>query len=119
MKLSGSPGKYLLPALAGMMLIFAFGYAIRSQRRIPFKPPPVTPATNPFGDVVAGTGFVEPSTDASMQSIISVGSQLSGVVVKVGVRVDQEVQEGDRLFELVKRSTTAELVLWQTALVTS
>lgn len=106
----------MLPSLAVVMSIFAFGYAIHSQQRSPFKSPPVTPATNPFGDVVAGTGFVEPSTDASTQAIISVGSQLSGIVVKVAVRVDQEVEEGELLFELDKRNATAEFVLRQAAL---
>ncbi len=115
MKISGSIGKYLLPMLAGVMLLFAFGYAIRSQRRIPFTTPPITPPTNPFGDVVAGTGFVEPSTDASTQAMISVGSQLPGIAVKVAVRVGQEVKEGDLLFELDKRNTLAEFALRQAA----
>ena len=109
MKIFGSVGKYLLPVLAGVMFLLAIAYAIRSQQRIPLKSPPVVPSTNPFGDSVAGIGFVEPSTDASTQSMISVGSQLPG-------SVGQEVHEGDILFELDKRNTTAELVLRQAAL---
>lgn len=116
MKLWGSLGKFILPVIAGIMALFAFGYAINSQRPTIIKPPPVIPATSPFGDVVAGTGFVEPSTDASNQSTISVGSQLSNVVTKVAVRVDQEVEEGDLLFELDKRNTAAELLVRQAAL---
>ena len=106
----------ILPIIAGLLLIFAFSYAIRSQRPSLIKSPPVIPATSPFGDVVAGTGFVEPSTDASTQAIISVGSQLSNIVVKVAVRVDQEVQQGDLLFELDKRNTAAEFLVRQAAL---
>lgn len=102
-------GNWLLPISAGAMLLFAVAYAVYSQRTMPIKPPPVVPATNPFGNVVAGTGFVEPSTDASTQAIISVGSQLSGIVSQVAVSVDQEVNEGDLLFHLDKRSTAAEL----------
>ena len=119
MNIWDSFGKYLLPVMAGIMLFFAFGYALNSQRPSVIKPPPVVPATSPFGNVVAGTGFVEPSTDASTQSIISVGSQLSNIVVKVAVKVDQEVKEGDLLFELDKRSTNAELLVRQTALAAS
>ena len=109
----------ILPIIAGLLLIFAFSYAIRSQRPSLIKSPPVIPATSPFGDVVAGTGFVEPSTDASTQAIISVGSQLSNIVVKVAVRVDQEVQQGDLLFELDKRNTAAEFLVRQAALATA
>lgn len=109
-------GRWILPLSAATMLIFAVNYAVQSQRKSPIKPPPVTPSTNPFGNVVAGTGFVEPSTDASTQAIISVGSQLSNVVVDVGVRVDQEVQKGDLLFQLDNRATAAELKARQAAL---
>ena len=116
MKIFGSVGKYLLPVLAGVMFLLAIAYAIRSQQRIPLKSPPVVPSTNPFGDSVAGIGFVEPSTDASTQSMISVGSQLPGIAVTIAVSVGQEVHEGDILFELDKRNTTAELVLRQAAL---
>jgi HlyD family secretion protein len=113
------PGNWVLPAMSAIMLLFAVGYAVRSQRATPLKPPPVTPPTNPFGKVVAGTGFVEPATDASTQAIISVGSQLSGVVTKVAVRVDQEVKEGDVLFQLDRRSTDAELKVRQAAVASA
>ena len=116
MRIFASIRKYILPTLAVVMLLLAVGYAIRSQQRIPLKSPPVVPSTNPFGNVVAGTGLVEPSTDASTQSIISVGSQLPGIAVKVAVSVGQEVDEGDLLFELDKRTTAAELVVRQAAL---
>ena len=119
MKIFDSIGKYFLPVLAVVMLLLAVGYAIRSQQRIPLKSPPVVPSTNPFGETVAGIGFVEPSTDASTQSMISVGSQLPGIAVKVAVHVGQEVNEGDLLFELDKRNTAAELVLRQAALAAS
>lgn len=104
-----SIGKFVLPFIAVVMLICAVSYAIHSQKALPIKPPPVTPATNPFGTVVAGSGFVEPATEASTQSIIAVGANLSAVVVNVAVHVGQEVQEGDLLFHLDKRALTAEL----------
>lgn len=100
---------FVLPVVAIVMFTFAASYAVHSQRELPIKPPPITPATNPFGMVVAGSGFVEPATEASTQSMIAVGSNLSAVVVDVAVRIGQEVQKGDLLFQLDNRAQTAEL----------
>src|SRR5690242_15148227 len=113
MKSWGIYKEYILPFAAVCLVVFAFAYAFHAQRSTPIKPPPVAPSTNPFGLVVAGTGFVEPSTDSSNQSLISVGSQISNVVVKVAVRVGQEVREGDLLFQLDPRSTQADLLVRQ------
>ncbi|HWA99171.1 MAG TPA: biotin/lipoyl-binding protein, partial [Pirellulales bacterium] len=116
MPLRRTIGKWLLPSTAVALLLLAAGHAIRSQLPEPILPPPVTPSTNPFGNVVAGAGFVEPSTEASTVSIISVGSQLSGVITKVAVHIDQEVNEGDLLFQLDKRATNAQLKIRQAML---
>jgi HlyD family secretion protein len=102
-------GSLALPVIAFSMLVFAVTYAIHSQREVPVRPPIVTPATNPFGAVVAGSGFVEPSTEASTLSMITVGANLPAVVVNVAVHIGQEVQAGDLLFLQDKRSTNAEL----------
>jgi multidrug resistance efflux pump len=107
----------VMPFIAVVMLVCAFGYAILSQQATPIKPPPVTPPTSPFGDVVAGSGFVEPATEASTQATISVGANLSAVVVNVAVHVDHEVQQGDLLFQLDKRALTAELKVREAAVV--
>lgn len=107
--------KFVLPAIAIASMLFGVSYAIHSQRRLPFKSPPVAPSSNPFGTVVAGTGFVEPSTESSMQSTISIGSQVAGVVSKVLVHIDQKVQEGDLLFQLDSRNARAELAVRQAA----
>jgi multidrug resistance efflux pump len=63
--------------------------------------------------------MVEPANEASGTSAIAVGSQLSGVVTKVHVRIGQEVQAGDLLFELDKRQVEADLRVRQAALVTA
>lgn len=110
-----SISKFVLPALSALMLFFAAGYAVYSQRPLPVKLPPVIPATNPFGNVVAGSGFVEPATEASTQAIITVGSNTSAVVVKVAVHIGQEVQEGDLLFHLDKRALLAERAVREAA----
>jgi RND family efflux transporter MFP subunit len=58
---------------------------------------------------VAGAGMVEPSTEASGTSLIAVGSQLAGTVVKVNVHLSQVVKAGDVLFELDDSLTAALL----------
>jgi HlyD family secretion protein len=100
---------WILPVLAGLLGVFAIGYAIHNQRAEPALPPPVPPPSSPFGHTVAGAGMVEASTEASGTGNISVGSQLAGVVTKVAVRINQEVKEGDLLFELDPRITEATL----------
>ncbi|HVX12783.1 MAG TPA: HlyD family efflux transporter periplasmic adaptor subunit [Pirellulales bacterium] len=107
--------KIIAPLLALLFLVFAVAHALHSQRAEPIVPPPVTPATSPFGHTVAGTGFVEPSTESSTQSTISVGSQLSGVVTQVAVHIDQTVHEGDLLFRLDNRQATAAFRICQAA----
>jgi RND family efflux transporter MFP subunit len=101
--------KYILPLLAMGMLAFAVVHALFIQRTEPATTPPLSPPLTPFGDTVAGAGMIEPSTEASGTSTISVGSQLAGAVSKVNVSVGQEVKAGDLLFELDPRQTEADL----------
>lgn len=108
--------KAILPFLCIALLLFAVSHAVQSQRSEPIVPPPVTPATSPFGNTVAGTGFVEPSTESSTQATISVGSQLPGVVTRVAVHIGQVVNEGDLLFELDNRQAKAEYKIREAAL---
>lgn len=108
--------KVVVPALAILLLAFAVAHALHSQRSEPVVPPPVTPSISPFGHTVAGTGFVEPATESSTQAIISVGSQLSGVITNVAVHIDQVVQQGDVLFELDNRQAKAAFKICQAAL---
>jgi HlyD family secretion protein len=105
----------LVPLVAIVFLAFAVVHALRSQRSEPVVAPPVTPATSPFGNTVAGTGIVEPSTESSTQATISVGSQLPGVIAQVAVHIDQVVQEGDLLFQIDNRQAAAALKICQAA----
>lgn len=99
----------ILPTSAGLLLIFATWHALSTQRSEPEALPPVPPSTTPFGYTVAGAGTVEPSNEASGTSAVSVGSQLSEAVVKVNVRIGQEVKSGDVLLELDPSLTAAQL----------
>lgn len=111
--------KLLLPAVCLVFLGFALAHAISSQRPETSLAPPVIPSKSPFGNAVAGMGFVEPSTESSTQSTITVGSQLSGTVSRVAVHIDQEVRAGDLLFALDNRQATAELHVRQAAVTSA
>jgi multidrug resistance efflux pump len=106
----------LLPLTAAGLLVFAMGNALYHQLPEPEPAPPVPPPVTPFGRTVAGAGLVEPNTEASGTGIIAVGSQMAGVVTRVGVHVGQEVKVGDVLFVLDKRQAEAELRARQAAL---
>ena len=101
--------KYILPLFAIGLLIFATVESYYIQRPTPELPPPVPPTTSPFGQTVAGAGMVEASTEASGTGNIAIGSQLSGTVAKVCVRIGETVRTGDVLFELDMRQAEAEL----------
>lgn len=96
----------LLPTLATCMLGFAVYHVSLGYQTPPKLPPPAEPARNPYGRTIAGSGIIEAQTEN-----ISVGSQLPGVVVKVHVKVGQEVQVGTPLFSLDDRQLKAELAL--------
>ena len=101
--------KYLLPLFAGGLVLFAIAHTISVQRPVPELSPPVPPPVSPFGNVVAGAGMVEAASEASGTGNIAIGSQLSGIVEKVCVRLGETVRAGDVLFELDKRQADAEL----------
>lgn len=105
-----------LPGVAVVLVIFAIGFALYLERPEANPPPPVSPSVSPFGHTVAGAGQVEPSTEASVNGYISVGTQLGGVITQVHARIGQEVKKGQLLFELDKRQTEADLQVRQAAL---
>lgn len=101
--------KYLLPAVAVILTIFATGFALYMQRAEPQAYPPVLPSVSPFGNTVAGAGIVEPSTESSVNGYISVGTQLGSLVTQVHIHIGQEVKKGQLLFEQDPRQTNADL----------
>ena len=83
------------------------------------KSPLVEPPRSPFATTVAGAGIIEARSDASNTANISVGSELSGVVSIVGVKVGAKVKAGDLLFELDDRQMRAELAYREANLAAS
>ena len=102
-------GRFFIPVLAAGLLVFAVIHVVRAQQTPPKPPPPLEPARTPFGKTVAGAGIVEPANEASGTSAVSVGSQQAGVVVKVPVRIGQEVKAGDVLVEIDPRIYKAQV----------
>src|SRR6516165_5047873 len=99
--------KFLLPALAGGMLIFAVYHVVQATQTPTNPPPPVDPPRAPFGRTVAGAGIVESETEN-----IAIGSALPGVVLEVYVpveKVGKRVQAGEALFRVDDRALKAQL----------
>src|SRR5437879_4599606 len=100
-------GKFLLPLIGVIMLVFAIYHVVRAQQILPEAIPPVEPARAPYGQAVAGAGIVEAETEN-----IAIGSALPGVVLEVFVPVDkvgQRVKAGDPLFRVDDRQLRAQL----------
>jgi multidrug efflux pump subunit AcrA (membrane-fusion protein) len=108
--------KMILPAVAGVLLIFGTGSSLYHQMPEREPPPPLAPAETPYGHTVAGAGVIEPNSEASGTGIISVGSQMAGLVSRVAVRVGQDVKAGELLFVLDQRQAITEFRAKQAAL---
>lgn len=96
--------KFIVPGVAGLMLLFAVNHVVKARQTPPKLPPPVEPAHSPFGKTLAGSGVVEARTEN-----IAIGSPLSGVVETVFVKVGEKVTAGTPLFRLDERALRAEL----------
>ncbi len=96
--------KYLLPAVAIGLIVFAAIHVTEASKELPPAGPPIEPSHAPFARSVAGAGIVEPQT----QNIAS-GSQVPGVVTEVLDEVGQRVKVGDPLFQLDDRIQQADL----------
>lgn len=105
--MSNLAAKIILPLVAASMLAFGVFHMLKAQQELPKPPPPVTPARNPFGSGIAGSGIVE-----SRHENIAIGSALPGVVLEVFVpseEVGKEVAAGDPLFRVDDRQLKARL----------
>jgi multidrug efflux pump subunit AcrA (membrane-fusion protein) len=96
--------RYVLPLIALATLTFAILQMTKAGQKPPAATPPVEPARSPFTRQLAGAGIVEPDTEN-----LSLGTQLSGIVEQVHVKVGDTVRPGQPLFRLDERATRAEL----------
>jgi HlyD family secretion protein len=107
----GSAKAYVLPLIAGLMLLFAGYHIVNSQTPQPKASPPVSPARSPFDHQVAGLGLVEPRAEN-----VSIGSPIAGVVVKIFVKDGEKVRAGQPLFQLDTREAAADVRVHQAML---
>jgi HlyD family secretion protein len=104
--------KYLLPLLAIAGILFGAYSIVSSARPTPAAQPVVPPSQSPYRSQIAGSGIVEANTEN-----ISVGTLVSGVVVDVPVKVNQDVKRGDVLFRLDDRDLQAQKRTQEAALL--
>ena len=103
---------WLVPAIAGLMLLQATKHVYTHSQPVTRLEPPRTPPRTMFANSIAATGILEPASQN-----IAVGSALSGVVIEVYVsveRVGTRVKAGDPLFQVDDRHLRAELELAKT-----
>lgn len=95
--------KYVLPLVAALGLAFAVSTVVRGNQPVPAAPPVAEPARAPFESYVAGAGIIEASTEN-----IAVGTPVAGIVTRIPVKVGDEVEAGDVLFEIDDRDLQAQ-----------
>jgi RND family efflux transporter MFP subunit len=95
--------RIFIPALA----LFMLGFAVVTVANNPSKSshvPAITPTKAEFESRIAGVGIIEPKSE-----LISIGTNISGVVTKVFVGVNDKVKKGDKLFAIDNRDAKASL----------
>lgn len=98
------PKKLLLPLFAVVAFGFMSFHIAKAQREIPPQQPPLAPSRSPYKATLAGAGIVEPRSEN-----IAVGAHVPGVVTTVLVKVGQQVEQGETLFQIDDRQQQAEL----------
>jgi RND family efflux transporter MFP subunit len=107
--LSGIKG-WKLPAVAAIALTLAVG-SVLTRKPTPGKEPLVLPPTSEFKQSIAGIGIIEPVSE-----LVSVGSEMPGIVRQVYVKVGAHVQQGTPLFSLDDRDVNAQISTLEAAL---
>ncbi len=104
----------ILSGLTVLGIISAIGMVIVDQKPIPVSDPITPPSIAPYQHFIAGVGIVEAPTGN-----ISVGTQISGVIDKVCVKVGKSVLKGEPLFFLDSRQLDAVLRVQEAQLETA
>ncbi|MCB1681085.1 MAG: efflux RND transporter periplasmic adaptor subunit [Alphaproteobacteria bacterium] len=99
-----------LPFLGLITLSFAL-FTVLSRAQVPPKVPDVTPPEKTFERAIAGIGVIEPKGE-----LISIGTEIPGLVTAVPVKAGDRVNEGDPLFSLDMRDIDAQIATYETVL---
>lgn len=106
--------KYILPLIAIGGLAFAAYTVVEMQRTPPPSKPLISPPVVPKFRAIAGAGLVE----ARLENI-PIGTNVSGVVVAVRVKVGDKIKKGDELFRIDDRNLNAELAVREAKLASA
>ena len=96
---------YLFSALAILGFVIAIGAVIYSSKPARVKTRDIVSFQPPFASYIAASGIVESTTGN-----ITIGTPVSGIVIKIYVQVGDHVKAGDPLFEIDDRELQAELL---------
>jgi HlyD family secretion protein len=102
-----------LPSVALMGFVFAL-MTVFSNSPAPANEPAVTPPTSAYESAVAGIGVIEPQSE-----IINIGTELSGIIRKVHVKIGSQVKAGDLLFTLDERDIDAQIKTFEANLASA
>lgn len=95
--------RIIIPVIALAMLSFAL-VSVATNPAKPKHKPEIKPSVSPYKARVAGVGIIEPKSE-----LISVGTNISGIVTGVYVKVGDIVKSGDKLFTIDEREAKAAL----------
>lgn len=97
---------FLVPLISFGMITLASWHIFARQRPIEQTEPPLVPPTSSYANQIAGAGIVEPESEN-----IAVGSDVSGIVSKVFVRVGQVVEPGTPLLQIDDELIAADVAV--------
>ena len=106
--------KYLIPVLAITGAAIGVIAVKRSTHHYRSVPPAVQPAGNPYANAIAASGIIEPESRS-----IAVSPFISGVVTHVYVVWNQQVVQGQKLFQLDTRQAQAQVALARAGVLTA
>lgn len=98
--------KYLLPVLAVLGFVFGVFSVVRGNQPAPVAAPAAGPSEAPFRSFIAGAGIVEAESRN-----INIGTPLPGIVIKLAVKVGDQVKTGAPLFFVDDREARANLAV--------
>ncbi|MGE4349405.1 MAG: efflux RND transporter periplasmic adaptor subunit [Candidatus Berkiella sp.] len=99
-----------LPLFSLFALLFAL-ITVIAREPAPKKEPITMPPVGQFASNLSGIGVVEPASE-----IISIGTEIGGVVRQVHVKVGDTVKKGALLFSLDQRDIDAQINILESAL---
>ncbi len=104
MKITKTIKGWKLPLIAGVALLFAL-YSVAARKPASHHPPIAQPPISEYDKSISGIGVIEPKSE-----LITVSSDLSGIIRQVHVKVGQYVKIGQPLFSLDQRDIDAQIL---------